>query len=1095
MVRKVNKLIVFLLVFAICITHVPSAASAEITTEPIFQASNMSFSSGTDGVAIPSATVSQLAALGSGTIIAEYTPTTTTVASSLISISNSTTANGYFHVYIDNRGFLGIEVRNASDTRYVNLQGPIEVISNERHTIALSADSTDGYKFYYDGALVFEMPIDLFELWDYDYAFMSYVDSADVGYVGATYRNGTMGYPFYGTIHDIRVYSTALDQETLEEETYQASDPGIIKQERVFSIEQWNTKGIRIPAILKTSKGTIIATGDIRYGDAAGTSNDPPNNCDIGVRVSNDNGATWSTPQMLLNFLDYPNEPQVPIQKDSASYCDSVLVEGENGRVFFFGDAMTGQVRAPYAAASTGYTTDGKLILLNSSGTQYELDETTGKVYLNDVETTYTVGSDFTLYKDGQVAGNIFYYNYGTYSETDMPKKTELRVVNTVFLVMCYSDDGGYTWSAPKLMNFGLKTSDMKHFGAAPGIGITIQTGKDAGRIIVPIYYNSSTYSGMSGAVLYSDDNGTTWSLSESPNDAREDEGLDKISMGEIQIIEMPSEGDTVSTQLKMFVRQSGGVLIATSYDGGITWDSEMPLESELVAPVPYGGCQQSVINYSSLVEGKPAVVFANAAANSRSNGTIRIGLIEENGTNNDGRINYEFDWKYERVIRAGEFGYSSLMELDNGNIVCFYEQESRPDNIYSLMYGEYTLDYLTYVEPVVEEPNLVYSAREQTLPDANGAYVELDDTTVEQLASLDKGTILVRFTPTNASTYQSLIGISNSQAGYPNSHFHLYYSANRLGFEIRRQSGGDFEKNYASVTIENGKEYCAAITADPNYGYQLFLNGSLVLDLPIADLTTTSGYGFISDIPDIDTAFLGKTGRTAAAGATTSFEYPANVTIHTIQIFDGAFSEDYMEQVTYVAADDAMLYNNNNVTISESADAVALDSATVTSLAAMSSGTVVIEFTPQITSVHSLFSVSNNSSGYDNSHFHIYVRSGVVGYEIRQQSGGDFCKSSATVSITAGEKHILAFVADASAGYKIFFDGELVNTVLLSELSSPGYGFLSSISGLNSAYLGMTDRATGNDYPYVGTIENIKVFNTVIPDYTLVTWTNSGGF
>lgn len=86
-VRKVNKLIVFLLVFAICITHVPSAASAEITTEPIFQASNMSFSSGTDGVAIPSATVSQLAALGSGTIIAEYTPTTTTVASSLISIS------------------------------------------------------------------------------------------------------------------------------------------------------------------------------------------------------------------------------------------------------------------------------------------------------------------------------------------------------------------------------------------------------------------------------------------------------------------------------------------------------------------------------------------------------------------------------------------------------------------------------------------------------------------------------------------------------------------------------------------------------------------------------------------------------------------------------------------------------------------------------------------------------------------------------------------------------------------------------------------------------------------------------------------------
>ena len=78
---------------------------------------------------------------------------------------------------------------------------------------------------------------------------------------------------------------------------------------------------------------------------------------------------------------------------------------------------------------------------------------------------------------------------------------------------MCYSDDGGYTWSDPKLMNYGFKTSDMKHFGTAPGIGIVIQTGKYQGRILVPLYYNSNSFSGMSGAVLYSDDNGATWHL------------------------------------------------------------------------------------------------------------------------------------------------------------------------------------------------------------------------------------------------------------------------------------------------------------------------------------------------------------------------------------------------------------------------------------------------------------------------------------------------------------------------------------------------------------------------------------------------------
>ena len=110
--------------------------------------------------------------------------------------------------------------------------------------------------------------------------------------------------------------------------------------------------------------------------------------------------------------------------------------------------------------------------------------------------------------------------------------------------------------------------------------------------------------------------------------------------------------------------------------------------------------CQQSVINYSHPIDGKPAVIFANAAANSRSNGTIRIGLINENGTNSEGRINYTFDWKYKKVIRSGEFGYSCLMEQPNGNIVCFYEQESRPDNIHSLVFGEYTLDYIKDIKP-----------------------------------------------------------------------------------------------------------------------------------------------------------------------------------------------------------------------------------------------------------------------------------------------------------------------------------------------------------------------------------------------------------
>ena len=65
-------------------------------------------------------------------------------------------------------------------------------------------------------------------------------------------------------------------------------------------------------------------------------------------------------------------------------------------------------------------------------------------------------------------------------------------------------------------------------------------------------------------------------------------------------------------------------------------------------------------------------------------------------------------------------------------------------------------------------------------------------------------------------------------------------------------------------MTIEAGKEYCAAFTADPDYGYQLFLNGEMVLDLPLSELTASSGYGFMADIPGIDTRipWHGRAGR-----------------------------------------------------------------------------------------------------------------------------------------------------------------------------------------------------------------------------------------
>ena len=118
----------------------------------------------------------------------------------------------------------------------------------------------------------------------------------------------------------------------------------------------------------------------------------------------------------------------------------------------------------------------------------------------------------------------------------------------------------------------------------------------------------------------------------------------------------------------------------------------------------------------------------------------------------------------------------------------------------------------------------------------------------------------------------------------------------------------------------------------------------------------------------------------------------------------------------------------------------------------------------------------------------------GTLGYEIRRQNGGDFEKSSVAVDMTSGESHIAAFVADPTTGYKLFFDGELVQVIPPSEFPNTGYGFISDIPNINTGYLGKTARS-GNQYPYSGSIEGIKVFNTIIPDTTLSAWTASGGF
>lgn len=197
----------------------------------------------------------------------------------------------------------------------------------------------------------------------------------------------------------------------------------------------------------------------------------------------------------------------------------------------------------------------------------------------------------------------------------------------------------------------------------------------------------------QASAVIYSDDHGLTWHRSESPNEGRDVGGgviihekdftSSSHEITESQAVEMPDG------QLKLFMRNySGYAQIATSFDGGETWDAQVVTEKELVAPY----CQMTAIRYNGLIDGKEAVIFASPSdPSSRINGTVKVGLINEDGKYPNGRTKYTFDWKYSRLIKEGHYAYSSLANLANGEIGLFYE--GTEDTVMSFI--KFNVDFL----------------------------------------------------------------------------------------------------------------------------------------------------------------------------------------------------------------------------------------------------------------------------------------------------------------------------------------------------------------------------------------------------------------
>ena len=461
-------------------------------------------------------------------------------------------------------------------------------------------------------------------------------------------------------------------------------------------------KSYRIPALLKTDKGTLIAGADERRLHSSDWG-------DIGmvVRRSEDNGKTWRDRVSITNLRDNPKASDPSI--GSPVNIDMVLVQDpETKRIFSIYDmfpegkgifGMADQREEAYKQI------DGKTYqilykegeegsyTIRENGTVYTPDGKTTdyRVVVNPVKPAYSDKGD--LYQGNQLLGNIYFTSN---------KTSPFRVAKDSYLWMSYSDDDGKSWSAPQDITPMVKADWMKFLGVGPGVGITLRTGPNKGRIVAPVYTTNRTNhlnGSQSSRIIYSDDHGKTWHMGGGVNDNRtlyDGTVVDSSTMNnyyaqntEASVVQL-NNGD-----LKLFMRGlTGDLQVATSYDGGITWDNYVARYD-----VPDVYVQMAATH--TVQDGKEYILLANANGPGRKNGYIRVARVEEDG---------ELTWFHHHLIQEGEYAYNSLQQIGPKEFGLLYEHHEAGGNPYTLSFKKFNWDFLTKERISPKEAKVKYA-------------------------------------------------------------------------------------------------------------------------------------------------------------------------------------------------------------------------------------------------------------------------------------------------------------------------------------------------------------------------------------------------
>ena len=602
------------------------------TYTPVFETSNP----GSEAI------TTKVAALSNGTIHLSYRlKKEDTAKSDLLTLADGT------RLYLDpSAKKVGIQKKDHSTVEYTITNAALG--TEKWHTLTLAADGSNA-ELLVDGVSA---------------GSQAFTDLLDVSKL-------TFGSDIYCSVASLYDQKLGEDQITdlhsaTSSKTYPDATTKLEGYHKTENRELYNSGydgsvAYRIPAIVTSKKtGTVVASIDKRWDHSGDVGR-----IDSVIRRSEDGGKTWSN---IIPVIDMPDADAYTV--DPALVVDNQENSPYYGRIYMLVDMYPYNIGLWASKPGSGYKEiDGTKYrcLYDSSNNEYTVREN-GYVYnSNNEKTEYQVETQAqapytelgSLYKNGKKIGSIY-------------KNSDLKIYETTYLWMSYSDDDGRTWSQPKDITPMVKDDWMRFSGTGPGQGVQLQNG----RIVFSAYCSNSKVDSIGASALssfhvYSDDGGETWHRGASPNDRSDTENASNSSrqLNENSIVQLNN-----GHMIQFMKNATNNVAMAISTDNGASW-SDVTYAEGITEPY----CNLSALHYPEKIvdprdgKAKEAIIFANPrgthnyTGNGREGGTVRIAFVNDDDT---------LDWAYSKLIEENKFLYCSLTVLENGDIGMIYEHE-----------------------------------------------------------------------------------------------------------------------------------------------------------------------------------------------------------------------------------------------------------------------------------------------------------------------------------------------------------------------------------------------------------------------------------